>query len=290
MIRAGRIQALLRRLRTVRRDLIGDLYHALITMSWPRFVLGMGLLFFLVNMSFALAYTAQPGAIVNARPHSLMDAFFFSVQTMATIGYGIMYPGTVYANILMSLEVLIGLFGLAIATGLAFARFSRPRARILFSHYAVVTPYDQVPTLMFRVANRRGNQILEARVQVTLVGNERSREGHDMRRFRDLTLARRDTPSFAYSWTVMHPITSESPLFSRSVADLAAADAEFVVILTGLDETLSQTIHARHVYRVDDIRWGYRLHDVLGRDPRGRYTIDYARFDDIEADSPAPDR
>lgn len=270
------------------RDITGDLYHALITMSWPSFILGVGLLFLLVNVSFALAYAAQPGAIVNAHPGSLLDAFFFSVQTMATIGYGIMYPGTVYANVLMSLETLIGLFGLALATGLAFARFSRPRARVLFSANAVVTLYHGLPTLMFRVANQRGNQVLEARVQATLLRNEVSPEGHAMRRFHELPLLRENTPSFTYSWTVMHPLTETSPLFAATSSALRAVDTEIIVLLTGLDETVSQAIHARHVYKSDAILWNHRLRDVLSRNSRGTYIVDYARFHETEPDaSPA---
>ena len=268
------------------RDVLGDLYHALITMGWPAFLLGIGIIFVLVNGAFALAYLAQPGAIVHARPQSFSDAFFFSVQTMATIGYGIMYPGTFYANLLMSLETLIGLFGVAFATGLAFARFSRPRARIRFSKAAVVSLYHDVPTLMFRVANQRGNQILEARVQVTLLRNEHSPEGQRMRRFRDLVLLRDSTPSFSYSWTVMHPITGNSPLSGTSRAALEEEDAELVVILAGLDETLSQTIHARHVYKPAAIHWRHRLRDVLSKDTHGHYLIDYRHFDDIELEPP----
>ncbi|WP_297445824.1 ion channel [Acidiferrobacter sp.] len=268
------------------RDIRGDLYHALFTMGWPAFIFGIGIVFVLANGGFALAYLAQPGAVVHARPGSFADAFFFSVQTMATIGYGIMYPGTFYANVLMSLETLIGLFGVAFATGLAFARFSRPRARIRFSETAVVSLYHGVPTLMFRVANQRGNQILEARVQVTLLRNEHSPEGQTMRRFRDLVLLRDSTPSFSYSWTVMHPITGNSPLSGASRATLEAEDAELVVTMAGLDETLSQTIHARHVYRPAAIHWGHRLRDVLSKDTHGRYLIDYGHFDDTEIEPP----
>lgn len=272
------------------RNMAGDLYHGLITMSWPRFVLGVGIIFLLVNGGFALAYLAQPGSIVHAHRKSFADAFFFSVQTLATIGYGTMYPGTLYANILMSLETLMGLFGLAIATGLAFARFSRPRARILFSKRAVITLYHGLPTLMFRVANQRGNQILEAHIQVTLLCNEQSPENHTMRRFRGLTLLRENTPSFSYSWTVMHPITTTSPLFGLSVSSLLDTDSELVVILTGLDETLSQTIHARHVYAPGAIHWNHRLRDVLSKNQQGKYVIDYEHFDDTEAEvaSPSP--
>ncbi len=264
-------------------DLLGDLYHALLTMGWPRFVLGVGLLFLGVNMLFALAYWAQPAAIVHSRPGSFLDAFFFSVQTMATIGYGIMYPGTFFANILMTLESLVGLFGLALATGLAYARFSRPRARIVFTRHAVVSAYYGVPTLMFRAANKRGNQILEARVEATLLRNEVSPEGHAMRRFYDLPLLRKSNPTFSYSWMIMHPITKESPLYGYDYNQLRTADAQIVVILSGLDETLSQGIHARYVYRPEDILLRHRLEDVLSK--RGdTYVVDYSRFDNVIPD------
>lgn len=282
---AGRMRERFGTWKIAGRGIFGDLYHALTIMGWPTFVLGVGLLFLLVNAGFALAYLAQPGAIVHARAGSFGDAFFFSVQTMATIGYGIMYPGTLYANVLMSLETLIGLFGVAFATGLAFARFSRPRARIRFSTSAVVSQYHGVPTLMFRVVNERGNQILEARVRMTLMRNELSPEGHQMRRFRDMVLLRDSTPSFSYSWTVMHPITGSSPLSAASRETLEAEDAELVVILAGLDETLAQTIHARHVYKPAAIHWGYRLRDVLAKDPHGHYVVDRRHFDALEPET-----
>jgi len=274
------------RLKTLSRDTFGDLYHGLITMSWPAFIAGIAVLVVLLNGLFALAYMAEPGSIVHAPKGSWSAAFFFSVQTMATIGYGIMYPGTLYGNILMSIETFIGLFGLAFATGLALARFSRPRARIRFSAHAVVTAFHGKPTLMFRIANQRGNHILEAHVQVTLMRNENSPEGHDMRRFHNLTLVRETTPSFRYSWTVMHPITPESPLFESSLRGLSENDAELIVILAGLDETLSQTIHARHVYTADAIHWHHRLRDVLSKDEHGHTLIDYPHFDDMEPDTP----
>ncbi|WP_298134297.1 ion channel [Acidiferrobacter sp.] len=279
-----------RPLRTLWRDrvpgLLGDLYHALLTMGWPRFVLGVGLLFLIVNALFAFAYWVQPAAIVHARPGSFLDAFFFSVQTMATIGYGVMYPGTLYANILMTLESLVGLFGLAFATGLAYARFSRPRARIVFTRHAVISTYYGVPTLMFRAANKRGNQILEARVEATLLRNEVSPEGHAMRRFYDLPLLRKRNPTFSYTWMIMHPITKESPLHGYDPEQMRVTDTQIVVILSGLDETLSQGIHARHIYRPEDLLPQHRLEDVLSKRD-GTYVVDYSRFDNVVPDSGA---
>jgi len=270
--------------RNTSQDWWSDIYHGLLTMSWFQFVIATAAVFLIMNAAFALAYSVDPRAIVHARPGSFTDAFFFSVQTMATIGYGIMYPGTIYGNLLMTLETLVGLFGMAMATGLAFARFSRPRSRILFSRYAVITQYHGVKTLMFRAANQRGNQILEARVQVALMREERSPEGHTMRRFHDLQLTRQHTPSFTLSWTVMHPIDETSPLFGADMQTLLDTDAQLVVILAGLDETQARTIHARKTYQPAEIQWGRRLRDVLWTTPAGNRAIDYSKFDELVDD------
>ena len=256
----------------------GDLYHGLLTLSWPAFVGGLVLFYLAINGLFALAYLPDPAAIVNVRPGSVEDAFFFSIQTMATIGYGHARPGDLYGNLLVTLESLAGLFGLAIATGLVFARFSRPGARVLFSNRAVVCVYEGVPTLMFRVANQRRNQILEARVQLTLIRTETSPEGTVMRRLRDLDLVRGMTPSFALSWTVMHRIEGDSPLCGLDAGAMAREDIELIAILTGLDDTLSQTVHARYAYRGAEIGWNMKFTDILSQHPDGRTILDFRRF------------
>ena len=203
--RAGRARRALRATRT-------DLYHALLTASWGVLFALLAGAYAVFNLVFALLYRLQDGSIFNAKPGSFMDAFFFSVQTMATIGYGDMHPATLYANLLVTVEVLLGLTGFALATGLVFARFSRPTARIMFSRYAVVTTHDGRRMLMFRAANQRRNRILEARASLMLVRNEWTKEGTVMRRFYDLKLTRSHNPTFALTWTVMHPIDGESPL------------------------------------------------------------------------------
>lgn len=259
-----------------------DLYHQLLTLSWPVFVLLLALVYLAINALFALAYLARDGGIANARPGSFADALFFSVQTMASIGYGAMYPQTDYANGLVVLEALIGLVFVAMATGLCFARFSLPRSRVIFSHYAVVNPCDGVPTLMFRAANQRRNRILEARLWVTLVRDETTAEGEFFRRFYDLPMVRAQTPLFALSWTAMHAITPDSPLHGETSDSLAAVSGEIIIILTGMDETLSQTIHARHSFLADEILWDHRLVDILGQTPDGRRSIDYRNFHRVE--------
>jgi inward rectifier potassium channel len=258
-----------------------DLYHFWLTLPWTTFLLLVSLLYLLSNTLFAIAYLAGGDCIQNARPGSFADAFFFSVQTMATIGYGAMSPSTVYANAIVTVEALVGLFGVAMVTGLAFARFSMPSARVLFSKVAAIAPYDRVPTLMFRVANERRNLIVEAQINVTLVRNEVTAEGQFMRRFHDLQLVRRQTPVFALTWTVMHPIERHSPLYGMTPETLVAQEAEIVVTLTGIDETVSQIIHARHSYTAREIRWNMRFVDIMSRTPDGRRSIDYTLFHEV---------
>ncbi|MEY3867395.1 MAG: hypothetical protein RLZZ338_1286 [Cyanobacteriota bacterium] len=258
-----------------------DLYHGLITLSWMQFFSFIFALYFLTNTGFAIAYLLGGDCLVNAKHGSFQDAFFFSVQTLATIGYGAIYPGTMYANILVTLEAFVGLLGVAIVTGLAFARFSQPTAKVLFSNVAVIAPYNGVLTLMYRTANQRNNQIIEAQQMATIVRNEVSQEGESLRRFYDLKLVRSQTPIFSLTWTVMHVIDENSPLYGMSVEDFFQQEAEIIISLTGLDETVSQTIHARHSFIADEILWNYKFVDILSTTPDGRGMINYTRFHDV---------
>ena len=258
----------------------GDLYHRTLTLPWAVFLTALSGAYIGANVIFALLYLAQPGSIENARPGAFWDALFFSVQTIATIGYGQMRPATFYANIVVTLETVCGLMLLAVATGLVFARFSRPTARVLFSRVAVVAPYDGVPTMSFRLANERRNQILEAQVAVTLVRDEFTKEGVPMRRFYDLQLSRSRSPIFSMTFSVMHPIDEESPLYGATPESLAAEGVEIVVTVTGLDETTVQPVHARTSYLAHEILFGHRFADVIGWTEDGRRAIDYRRFHD----------
>ena len=267
------------------RDRALDFYHHLLTVSpWTLFALLVAT-YIGFNLVFTGLYLLQPGGIANATPGSFPDAFFFSVQTMATIGYGDMHPATVYTNLLVTGEVLLGMTGLALATGLVFARFSRPTARVMFSQVAVVTNHDGVPSLMFRAANRRRNEILEAQVTVMLLRDELNAEGVEMRRFHDMAVARPHTPMFALTWTVIHPIDPSSPLYGESRESLLRAHANVVVSISGIDEIFSQTIYARHTYQASEIRWDHRFADILTRAEDGHRQIDYRRFHDtVEAE------
>ena len=193
-----------------------------------------------------------------------------------------MYPTTTYAHSLVAIESLVGLLGVAMATGLMFARFSRPTARTLFSRVAAIAPYNGKPTFMFRVANQRRNQILEANLGVVVVQSEVTEEGQFMRRIRDLKLVRNQTPIFALSWTAMHPIDENSPLWGATPESLAEKAVEIVVTLTGLDETFSQTVHARHSYIASEVIWDRQFVDLFSQRPNGQYVIDYHHFHDVK--------
>jgi inward rectifier potassium channel len=273
--RADRVLAL-----GLRRLWVGDLYHRILTVGWCGFFLGGAVLYVVANTVFALLYLVQPGAISGARSGAFADAFFFSVETMATIGYGQMAPATLYANVLMTVESAFGLMVVALSTGMVFARFSRPTARVLFSEVAVIGPQDGKRTLTVRLANERQNQILAAEVTMTLIRDELSLEGDLRRRFYDLNLVRHRSPVFALTFSVMHVIDPGSPLYEGSAATLAAANAELVVTATGIDETLAQTVHARTSYLTHEILWDRRFTNILGWTEDGQRAIDYRLFHD----------
>jgi inward rectifier potassium channel len=257
-----------------------DAYHLLLTMPWRWFFGIQAAAYVLFNAVFALLYLAAPGNIANAKPGSFTDAFFFSVQTMATIGFGVMAPATFYANVMVTIEALVGMASVAVAAGLIFARFSQPTARVLFSRVAAVTPFNGVPTLMFRCANQRRNQIFEAQVHVDFARQETSAEGMELRRSYELNLARDRNPQFSLSWTVMHAIDAASPLYGIDPDLLAGQEASIVVTLSGIDETISQRVFARTSYRADEILWGRKFVDILSETEDGQTLVDYRRFHD----------
>jgi inward rectifier potassium channel len=258
-----------------------DPYHMLLTIPWSGFLLLIVLVYGMLNALFALAYLAGGDGIANAQPGSFWDAFFFSVQTLASIGYGALYPQTLYANAVVTIEALVGLLGFAVVTGLAFARFSQSTARVLFSRVAVVTRYNGMPTLMFRTANQRGNQIVEAQMRVYLLRDEISLEGQFMRRLYPLRLLRSQSPSFALTWTAIHPIDADSPLQGQTAESLVQLKAQIVVSLSGIDETVTQAVHARHLYQAQEILWNYQLVDIIHETKCREHYIDFTHFHDV---------
>jgi inward rectifier potassium channel len=259
-----------------------DFYHGILTASWPGFVLRLAILFLIVNLAFAILYAANRGGITNARPGNFADAFFFSVQTLGTLGYGVMAPKTLYTNLLVTAESFAGILIIALFAGMIFARFSRPFARVIFSKNAVVTTFDGVPMLMFRAANQRGNSILDATAVVSLASNYTTREGDMLRRFQELKLVRSSNPLFALSWTVMHPIDEASPLHNLGLAEMIERDMQIVVMLGGTDETIADRIYARYSYLPEEILWHHRFVDVISVTPNGQRMVDLVRFHDTE--------
>lgn len=264
-----------------RRELRADFYVAVLEAPWWAFFCGLAAFFGLINLVFTGLYLVESHGLSNVRPGSFTDAFFFSVQTFTTLGYGQVTPITIYTNTVATLEAFAGVMNIALAAGLVFARVSRPRARVLFSGPAVITPYEGVPTLMFRLANQRGNQIMEAEINVSLARQHVTREGLVMRRFDTLKLIRNKTPLFALSWTVMHPIDENSPLHGASRASLAEQQAEIVVLVSGTDETYGAKIYARHSYIPHDVHWNKRFADILSLGADGRRILDLRRFHDV---------
>jgi inward rectifier potassium channel len=269
-------------IRGLRRRRWTDLYHQLLTVSWGGFLAVWIAIYLAANLVFATLFWLDRGGLNGARPGSFEDAFFFSVQTLGTIGYGVIAPKSHFANALVAVESFFS-FGIsALSTGLIFARVSRPTARVMFSRHAVVTPVNGVPTLMFRAANERRNQVLEAEVSVTLARNMTTLEGVTYKAFQALELKRARSPFFALSWSVMHAVDETSPLFDQTLESLIAQKAELVVILAGIDETLAQRIHARHSYLPHEIVWDRRLADIITIAEDGRPVVEYGRFHDLE--------
>lgn len=269
------------------RRLWDDLYHRLLSARWRWVLLTVMVVYLALNALFATLYLLGGDCIENARPGSVTDAFFFSVQTMATIGYGKLVPRTPYANLVVSVEALTGLLSTAMATGLMFAKFARPSARVMFSDCVVMVPRDGVPSMVFRVANARGNQIVEAALHVTLLRAERTAEGEPVRRFHDLALVRSSNPVFILSWTAVHAIGPGSPLAGATPEKLREWDAQIIVSVVGMDETSGQTVHARRAYSSDDFRWNERFVDIIELAPDGRRRMNFLRFHETQPQPPA---
>jgi len=217
----------------------------------------------------------------GARPGNFEDCFYFSVQTLATIGYGEMTPGSRYANILVCLESFSGLMSQAVITGLTFAKFSVPTSHVLFSNFMTISKKDGRPALSFRLANARGNHVLDARCTLTLIRNEVTLEGEWLRRIHRLPLLVSETPVFALSFTGTHYLDQDSPLAGWDAAAIEEASCEWTVTMTGLDETLGQTVHARWSYYPEDIRWGFRLADTMLVREDGQRVLDFTKFHDV---------
>ena len=259
-----------------------DFYHRALIMSWPAFF-GVAISVFLMfNAVFAMLYQVDPNGIANQYPKGLSGAFFFSVETLATVGYGDMHPQTVYAHLVASIEIFTGMMSLALITGMMFARFSRPTARILFARLAVIRPFDGRLTLMLRAANARQNIILEATAQLRLIRDELTAEGYRIRRIYDLPLRRREQPMFLYGWSLLHVIDEASPLSGANFESLKTEKAFLLLTIGGIDETTGQTLMSRHQYHASSLRWNHTFTDIFTTGEDGIDRFDYTKFHDVE--------
>ncbi|CAM5184058.1 Inward rectifier potassium channel Kirbac3.1 [Castellaniella defragrans] len=257
-----------------------DLYHYALTASWPMFFISAGLLFLLLNICFGALYWLKGSAVANLPPHSFRDAFFFSVETLATVGYGEMHPQSLYGHLISTVEMFFGIGSVALLTGLTFARFSRPRARFLFARHVVVHLVDKVPTLVVRVANERQDVILRATARLFLMRLDTSAEGVRIYRAIALKLISDIHPELSLGWSLMHVIGEDSPLKDATPETLAMSDASLVLLIEGVDEATSQPMLARHHWQPEEIHWNRQYRSMVrpGRD--GTEIIDFGVFHD----------
>jgi inward rectifier potassium channel len=261
-------------------------YHSLLTMSWWKFNTIVFVFYIFLNVLFGGAYylcgeDALQGTGSRSTGTRFLDDFFFSIQTSTTIGYGRIAPVGLAANILVSLEAMTGLLGFALATSLLFARFSRPNAKVIFSHKAVIAPYRGITAFEFRIANARSNQLIQVEASVILSRIERGTKGK-IRRFHRLSLERDRVVFFPLNWTIVHPIDERSPLHGASQESFYDSEPEFLILLTGTDETFSQTVHARSSYKGKEVVWGARFSDMFQPPDEGIISVDLHRIHDIE--------
>lgn len=258
-----------------------DPYHLMLTLSWARFFALLTGFFLAVNLLFATAYWLMPGSVSHAHPGSFIDVLFFSIETIATVGYGEMVPGTLAGHLISSLEILIGLMSLAVVTGLVFARFSKPTARVLFSSRVVTRDFEGQRVLMLRVANERHNRMVEPTANLGLVRLEKTAEGEPYYRIHDLALQRQRNPVFALTWTLVHRIDETSPLYGWDKPALEAARARITVSIFGHDETIAASVYALHEYTAEQIFFDHRFVDIISDGEEGMRIIDLTRFHDV---------
>jgi len=271
-----------------KRSPLRDFYHSLLQRPWRVTIATITAVFLVANALFALGYLAT-GGVGHAQRGSFADAFFFSVQTMGTIGYGAMFPQSPAANVLVVAESITSLLLTALSTGLVFAKFSRSTARIVFTREVVIAPMNGVPTLMIRMGNQRGNQIVDAQIRVVVTRTERTTENANFYRMYDLKLTRERALSLSRSWLVLHPITPDSPLHGHTPDSCAAADMEVMIMVVGMDDITMQPVHASHRYFARQALWGARYADILEERADGNLVMDLNMFHDTLPTSPTLD-
>ena len=255
-----------------------DLYHTAMLIGWPAFLGAVAALYLAVNFIFAGLYALEAGSVANTATGDVADLFFFSVETFSTTGYGDMHPVTFYGHMVATVETFVSLIATAGVTGLIFARFSRPRARLVFAKAPIVASHDGVETLMVRVANARHSFLSEATAKLWWLGPIVNAEGKRYIGFLPLKLLRSENPALSLSWTLFHPIDAASPLYGKSPEELIEDEVNIVVSIAGIDETSSQAVHSRHAYAADEVRWGHEFIDMFRRDEKDRPHVDFSKI------------
>lgn len=261
-----------------------DPYHAAVSLSWPAFVVALVLAWLVINLVFASVYVVSPGDVANARPGSFSDVFFFSIETLATVGYGVMAPNSLYGHIVSAAEIVTGTAFTAIVTGLLFVRFSRPKAKILFSEQAVITTYNGQPTLMLRLVNGRLTAMTSANVRLFILLSERTAEGESYRRIHDLVLMQSHLPLFIMPWTLMHRIDEASPFHGCDAATLPDMDIRLFLTVEAHDSALATVVQDMKDYSASQIRFGMRFANSINIDEAGNITADLSRVSLLESD------
>jgi inward rectifier potassium channel len=265
-----------------------DPYHLALTMTWPQFFVGLLVLYGVINCGFALLYYAAPGSVSNLSPGSFWDAFFFSIETLATVGYGNMAPITTYSHTVSAIEVFVGMILMATMTGLVFVRFSKPKAKLLFAHHAVVMRHKGVARLMIRLGNGRMNALNDASVRVTTLVNATAANGQKFRSMVDLRLTRADMPFFPLTWTLIHELTDDSPLAALRTLDktgLHASGMRLLVSITARDPALGAQVFANHAYGSEDIALDMRYADAITGTHENHSVADMRKISDMEPDN-----
>ncbi|MEX1323837.1 MAG: ion channel [Synechococcaceae cyanobacterium] len=261
-------------------------YRFMLAIPWPGFLLVIAASFLLLNLAFTLLYALDLGGIggvPTGQKATVLDAFFFSVQTLGSIGYGVLHPTSLWVNLVVTVEAFLGLLFIAVTTGLAFARFSRSRARLQFSRVATIEPWQGCPTLTFRVASVRQTSLVDGRIKASMAIDEDSSDGRTMRRIVPLALVRDQSISFQRMWTVLHRIDANSPLYGLSREELERRHGEILVAFQGIDEILLAPVHFRCSYGVGDLRFQERFRDMVRMDGPDSICLDFSRFDETEA-------
>jgi inward rectifier potassium channel len=267
---------------------ISDPYHIAIEMSWKEFALAFLGLEVGINIIFALLYLASPGCIANMRPGSFSDAFFFSIETVATVGYGTMAPATLYGHVVSAIEIVCGLVFTAIMTGLLFVRFSKPRPKILFADRAVVTSHNCAPTLMVRIANGRLTLLTNAVGRLGVVLLEETAEGRPLRSLHDLALSNATLSLFPLTWTLMHELNEKSPLAAYDAARFKEDDARLVLTVEARDHAIGAVVYDMRVYTAADVLFGMHYAEAVTLDDQRRPVADLTRLSLVEPDHAAP--